>query len=192
MEDGSCPYEVLGVPTTATEAEIRKAYKKLALKYHPDKNPDDPETAEKMFRRAVMASEMLLDATAKAAYDKVLKARQAARVRSEKMDAEHRKAREDLEAREQAHKRSKTAAETLQRDLEAQIRRLRAEGARKLQEEEDRFREMLRTVNRGDQDATVVKSDFSEDFEAKVLARMRAHGHARREHMQQQQQQQAA
>eukprot|EP01147_Barroeca_monosierra_P002933 gene2933-5738_t len=176
MEDGSCPYEVLHIDWTADEAEIRKAYRKLALKYHPDKNPDNQESAEAMFRKIVLASEMLLDQSAKAAYDKVLKAKQAAKLRSEKMDAEHRKAREELEAREQAHKRKKTAAEDLQRDLDAQIRRLRAESERKLQEEEYRFRKLLRQAQKNSfhEGANVADSDYSEDYETKVLDRMRA------------------
>ena len=42
-------YEILGLKKGASESEMRKAYRKLALQYHPDKNPDDPE-AEKRFK----------------------------------------------------------------------------------------------------------------------------------------------
>jgi curved DNA-binding protein CbpA len=42
-------YDLLGVKKTATDDEIKKAYRKKAKIYHPDKNPDDPETAKKQF-----------------------------------------------------------------------------------------------------------------------------------------------
>lgn len=61
-------YEVLGLQKGATEDEIKKAYRKLAVKYHPDRNPDDKEAAEK-FREATEAYEVLSDEKKRPLYD---------------------------------------------------------------------------------------------------------------------------
>lgn len=61
-------YEVLGVDKNATQEEIKKAYKKLAIKYHPDRNPDDKDAEEK-FKEAAEAYEVLSDQEKKSRYD---------------------------------------------------------------------------------------------------------------------------
>lgn len=62
-------YEVLGVDKNATDDEIKKAYRKVAIKFHPDKNPDDA-TAEEKFKEAAEAYDVLRNADKRARYDR--------------------------------------------------------------------------------------------------------------------------
>ncbi len=62
-------YEVLGVRRSTSEEEIKRAYRKLAVKFHPDKNPDDPHAEEK-FKELGEAYDVLMDADKRAAYDR--------------------------------------------------------------------------------------------------------------------------
>ena len=68
MADKKDYYELLGVSKGASEEEIKKSYRKLAMKYHPDRNPDD-KTAEGKFKEAKEAYEILSDDQKRAAYD---------------------------------------------------------------------------------------------------------------------------
>ena len=62
-------YEILGVAKGAATDEIKKAYRKVAMQYHPDRNPGD-KAAEEKFKEAAEAYEILSDADKKAQYDR--------------------------------------------------------------------------------------------------------------------------
>src|ERR1700676_2825324 len=61
-------YKLLDVPRNATDADIKKAYRRLAMKYHPDRNHDDPDSEHK-FKEAKEAYEILCDPQKRAVYD---------------------------------------------------------------------------------------------------------------------------
>lgn len=69
MADKRDYYEVLGVPRDVSADDLKKAYRKLAVKYHPDKNPDD-KTAEAKFKEVGEAYDVLSDDQKRAAYDR--------------------------------------------------------------------------------------------------------------------------
>ena len=62
-------YEILGVSKSSTAEEIKKAYRKVAMQYHPDRNPGD-KSAEEKFKEAAEAYEVLSDADKRAQYDR--------------------------------------------------------------------------------------------------------------------------
>lgn len=128
-------YDLIGVEQTASTQEIKKAYRKKALSCHPDKNPNNPR-ANELFHELSHALEILTDASARAAYDKVLNAKLQAKLRIKEFDAKRRKLKEDLEAREDAYRRSTTVDVKSDKDkLLAEIERLQKEGSKQLKEE---------------------------------------------------------
>lgn len=141
-------YGLLDIEIGATEAEIRKAYRKKALQCHPDKNPDNPKAAE-LFQELSKALEILIDGSARAAYDKLLNAKKAAQLRTKQLDSKRQKLKNDLEEREKrardqaafgSYKINKTAEELFQEEFE----RLRKEGSKLIEEEQELMRQQLR------------------------------------------------
>ena len=61
-------YDILGIPRDASEQDVKKAYRKLAMKYHPDRNPGDTEAEEK-FKELSEAAEVLSDQEKRSTYD---------------------------------------------------------------------------------------------------------------------------
>ena len=139
-------YKLLEIEIDADDKAIKKAYRKKALKCHPDKNPDNPRAAEE-FHLLSDAYEVLADADTKKAYDNVLKAKKAAEVRNRQLDAKRRKLKDDLEARESEAAREQQekvykawSDKTEEARLAEEIERLRGEGRRRLEEEEKKRR----------------------------------------------------
>nr|XP_026694791.1 dnaJ homolog subfamily C member 17 isoform X2 [Ciona intestinalis] len=144
-------YKLLEIAEDVTPKQIKKAYRAKALKCHPDKNPDNPKAAE-TFHQLSQALEILSDVGARAAYDHVLRARRAAKERTQQLDAKRRKVKEDLEAREQAADQiEKKQAKT---NLKHEIERLRDEGSRILEEEQRYMREQMKK-----EESTLIHND---------------------------------
>ncbi|XP_044291564.1 dnaJ homolog subfamily C member 17 [Varanus komodoensis] len=138
-------YALLGVGEKAADKEIKKAYRQKALTCHPDKNPDNPKAAE-LFHQLSQALAVLTDAAARAAYDKVRKAKKQAAERTQKLDERRKKVKLDLEAREKEAQSRVSKEEEIQitRTLEQEILRLREEGSRQLEEQQRLIQEQIR------------------------------------------------
>ncbi|KAG0718615.1 DnaJ subfamily C member 17 [Chionoecetes opilio] len=148
-------YDLLGLSIGAEESEIKKAYRKKALKCHPDKNPDNPDAAAE-FDQLQKILEVLLDAGTRRAYDKLLKGRKAAKIRAQAADAKTQKLRSDLEARErQAQDPRLSEEERFRREL----KRLEEEGRKLIEEELERVNRDVEEELRGRKRAPGGKSE---------------------------------
>ncbi|KAG0166467.1 DnaJ (Hsp40), sub C, member 17 [Apophysomyces sp. BC1034] len=126
-------YELLGIEITSTTKEITKAYRKKALSVHPDKNPS-PDAAA-LFHALSEAHELLRNEQSRAVYDRLYKARLDRKKKQYEMDSKRRKAQEDLEARESQAKKAKMDEKQAEAQFQAELARLRAEGAKRRQED---------------------------------------------------------
>ncbi|NXO72246.1 DJC17 protein, partial [Phainopepla nitens] len=138
-------YGLLGVGEKASEKEVKTAFRQKALTCHPDKNPDNPRAAE-IFHQLSQALAVLTDAAARAAYDRVRRAKKEAAARTQKLDEKRKKVKLDLEARERQAQSEENEEEEIRitRSLEEEIIRLREEGSRQLEEQQRLVREQIR------------------------------------------------
>jgi len=114
------PYVVLELDGNASHdiAEVKKAYRRLALRYHPDKNPDDPK-AEERFDKIRRAHDYLIDPVTKDEIDSKIKADHERLKRFEAQDEDKKKLAKELEDRE---KRAELAKTTLSSSQKARMR----------------------------------------------------------------------
>ncbi|XP_053671231.1 dnaJ homolog subfamily C member 17 [Anopheles nili] len=157
-------YGLLEVEISSTEQEIRKAYRKKALQCHPDKNPDNPKAAE-LFQELSKALEILLDVSARAAYDRLLNAKKAAKLRTKQLDSKRQKLKADLEERERQAKEAATggykaaSTKTPEELFQEEFDRLRKEGSKLIKEEQEMMRRQLQEELRMMQTASVPSWD---------------------------------
>eukprot|EP01028_Stygiella_incarcerata_P001532 TRINITY_DN12722_c0_g1_i2.p2 TRINITY_DN12722_c0_g1~~TRINITY_DN12722_c0_g1_i2.p2 ORF type:complete len:285 (-),score=85.48 TRINITY_DN12722_c0_g1_i2:1747-2601(-) len=138
MEAFEDHYDTLGVPFAASMKEISKSYRRLALRYHPDKNPSSRD----LFDRISKAYAVLNDPINKEKYDTVYKAKLERKVKMEAMSKERRELKEKLDRDEAAAKRRKMSSSSVGRDSmkSSGIRFMEEAMERKKAEEEARRR----------------------------------------------------
>ncbi|KKZ63639.1 hypothetical protein EMCG_02080 [[Emmonsia] crescens] len=143
-------YALLSLTPAAADAEIRRAYRRTALKYHPDKITNPTPTDIDKFHLLQIAYDVLSDPSIRQLYDNAREARERKKRESEMLEGVRRKMKEDLEARERGVKRTWTGAPTTQgsfgvddnaeEKLEQEIRRLAEDGKRRRREKEELLR----------------------------------------------------
>ncbi|KAF2658939.1 DnaJ-domain-containing protein [Lophiostoma macrostomum CBS 122681] len=127
-------YELLGVAFDATEADIKRAYRKTSLQLHPDKNPNNLDAADRFIRLGI-AKDILLDTTLKSQYDTQRLRRKERALQDELLTGKRRQMKEDLERREREgfggvkRKRGADLSDAEKRELE--IQRLAEDGKRR-------------------------------------------------------------
>ncbi|KAG2198013.1 hypothetical protein INT47_004980 [Mucor saturninus] len=126
-------YELLGIEITANTKDIKNAYRKRALKVHPDKNPSP--NAAILFHDLTQAQDLLLDPAKRSEYDQVHRSRQERKKKRDEMDSKRRNAQAELEQREKDAKKSKVDQNQAKAQYEAEIARMREEGAKRRQED---------------------------------------------------------
>ena len=132
-------YTMLSIEKTATDKEVKKAYRQRALKLHPDKNPNDKNAAAK-FDELQQIYDWIMEPQNRAKFDMHLENRQKVEVRRKAMDSALQKRRDDLERREKEAQSGEMASEAKKLSRKEQILRLRAEGVNLLEEEQAKWR----------------------------------------------------
>ena len=135
-------YELLGITFETSQRDIDRAWRKTALKYHPDKVGTDPVAKEK-FHLAQIGYDLLSDPAIKVLYDNTRAARLQRKRQNELFEGRRRQLKDDLEARERGVKRGRDEEDGDEEKLEREIRRLAEDGRRRRKEREEGLRKSL-------------------------------------------------
>ncbi|KAF3037233.1 hypothetical protein E8E12_005700 [Didymella heteroderae] len=137
-------YELLAVPFDAEESVVKRAYRKASIRYHPDKNPDNKDAADR-FIALGWARDILIDPKLKGEYDRARTRRREKAFQDELLSGNRRKMKEELERREResadfgASLKRKRAADLSEAEKrEQEIQRLAEDGKRRRKEAQDR------------------------------------------------------
>ena len=145
-------YELLGISFENSQKDLDRAWRKTALKYHPDKVGNDP-VAKERFHFAQIGYDLLSDPKAKALYDTTRAARLQKKRQNELFEGKRRQMKDDLEARERGVKRARTEEEDNEEKLERELRRLAEDGKRRRKEREENLRKEMQ------KEAAIEKAD---------------------------------
>lgn len=152
-------YELLAITATASEAEIRRAYRKTSLLYHPDKVKPTPENLDK-FQLLQTALDILTDADEKRKYDQTREARQRRQAETAALDSRRRQMVEDLEKREAASVNgTKNGIKRTWTDRELEIKRIQEENRKR---REDAMAQKVQEAN-SRAEAAQAKDEHSSD-----------------------------
>ncbi|KAF2863211.1 DnaJ-domain-containing protein [Piedraia hortae CBS 480.64] len=126
-------YELIGVPINASDSDIRRSWRKAALKCHPDKVGND-EVARKRFHRLQVALEILSDAHLRDLHDNARRARSEKKRREDEFDEHRKRLKEDLERRERAGLKRKREEAQAEAEFDMKLREIQNMSRRRKQE----------------------------------------------------------
>jgi DnaJ family protein C protein 17 len=151
-------YELLGVAHETSEADIKRAYRKTSLQYHPDKNPGKLDVIEK-FHLLAIARDVLLDPEAKALYDRLRQQKRQRELEHHLLDGKRRQMKEDLEARENGFKRKRNDDFDAEEKLAREIRRLAEDGKRRRMQREEMLSKEKQQEDDEPEESSILESD---------------------------------
>lgn len=131
-------YELLGVAFDADESAIKKAYRKASIRYHPDKNPDNKDAADR-FIYLGWARDILIDAKLKGEYDRARARRREKVLQDDLLDSKRRKMKDDLERREREGRETAQGLKRKRAQDMSDAERIAEDGRRRVREAQERL-----------------------------------------------------